>query len=256
MPPGWGAPSIDRHDYIFQEKRRRIAQARIFVELHILGEGPRGHEGPHHTAVLELVLVCVVWAGFLEEPLEVVCRWPCLTLVAVHGSQDAPYVGAPHLSIIAAVVVSRSPLRALLVPLFAILDALLSAVYDDVRWHLLAAAQGHLPASLGLAKHDQLVVGGVLDGDAVRLLKCVFEKVIVLDPERAPCTVLGQRATLPWCAWQRAWCSPRQPCRHSGARDEKLLRGDGVSLAVEGVAAGLCRPVPARTGLGAESNRH
>jgi hypothetical protein len=51
------------------------------------------------------------------------------------------------------------------VPLFATLDAVLSAVYGDVRRHLLATAGGHLPASLALAKHDRLVTSGLLGGD-------------------------------------------------------------------------------------------
>jgi hypothetical protein len=55
------------------------------------GDGPRGHEAPHHVVVLELVPdgVCMVWAGLLEEPLEVVCERPRLTLVAPCESRDA-----------------------------------------------------------------------------------------------------------------------------------------------------------------------
>jgi hypothetical protein len=79
------ASSIDHHDCVFPGERRRIAPARVFVMLRTRGEGPRGHETSHHVAVLELVpdKVCVVWAGFLDEPLEVVRRWTHLILVAV-----------------------------------------------------------------------------------------------------------------------------------------------------------------------------
>jgi hypothetical protein len=43
--------------------------------------------------------------------------------------------------------------------------------------------------------------------------------------------------------------------QHSEAWDEKLVGGEGASLAADGIAMGLCRPVPARTGLGVESDR-
>jgi hypothetical protein len=49
--------------------------------------------------------VCMVWAGFLEEPLEMVCSWPHLVLAAVHGGRDAPHARAAYLFIIAVVVV-------------------------------------------------------------------------------------------------------------------------------------------------------
>jgi hypothetical protein len=63
--------------------------------------------------------VCVVWAGFLEEPLEVVRRRPHLTLVVVHGGRDAPHTGATRLPVVAIVVVGRGhgPLMELLAPL-------------------------------------------------------------------------------------------------------------------------------------------
>jgi hypothetical protein len=81
-------------------------------------------------------------------------------------------------------------LRELLAPLFAALDAHLSAVDGDVGQCLLPGARGHLPASVGWAKHDRLVAGGVRGGDAAWLLKCVYEKVIVLTLERAKCAAL------------------------------------------------------------------
>jgi hypothetical protein len=76
--------------------------------------------------------VCVVWAGFLKELLEVVCRRPPLTLVAMHGGQDVPHARSTRYPIVAVVMVDRGcgPLRALLVPLFA---ALLIAVDGDVE---------------------------------------------------------------------------------------------------------------------------
>jgi hypothetical protein len=143
--------------------------------------GPRGHEGPHHAVVLEHVpgRVCVIWAGFLEEPLDVMHRWPHLTLFTVRGGPDATHARTACLPVVAIIVVGRGhgPLRALLPALFATLDALLRVVGGDVGRRLLAAAWGHLPVSLGLWMHDHLIARGVLGGDATRLLKCVPKKV-------------------------------------------------------------------------------
>jgi hypothetical protein len=93
----------------------------------------------------------VVWAGFLEEPPEVVHRWPRLMLVAVHGGRDAPHTGATHLFVTVVAMVGRGhgPLRVMLAPLFVALDALLSDADGDVGRCLIANASGHLPASLG-----------------------------------------------------------------------------------------------------------
>jgi hypothetical protein len=55
----------------------------------------------------------------------------------------------PAAPIIVAIVVGHGPLRVLLAPLFATLDALLSVVDGDIGWCLLAAARGRLLASLG-----------------------------------------------------------------------------------------------------------
>jgi hypothetical protein len=87
VPPRQGVSSIDRHDCVFLGERSRITPARVFIELCTPGEGPLGHEAPCHAVVLELMHdgVCVVWAGFLEETLEVVRRRSRLILVAVHG---------------------------------------------------------------------------------------------------------------------------------------------------------------------------
>jgi hypothetical protein len=87
VPPWQGVSSIDRHDYVFLTERSRITPARVFVKLRTPGEGPLGHEAPRHAIVLELMHdeVCVVWAGFLEETLEVVRRWSRLMLVTMRG---------------------------------------------------------------------------------------------------------------------------------------------------------------------------
>jgi hypothetical protein len=74
-------------------------------------------------------------------------------------------------------MVGHGPLRALLAPLFAALDALLRAMYGDVGWHLLAATRGRLLSSLGLVKHYRFVADIVRGGDVTRLLKCVPEEV-------------------------------------------------------------------------------
>jgi hypothetical protein len=84
------------------------------------------------------------------------------------------------------VIRGRNPLRALLASLLVALDALLSAVYGDVRWCLLITARGRLSTSLGLVKHDRLVASGVLGGDVIWLLECVPEKVTTLALERTP----------------------------------------------------------------------
>jgi hypothetical protein len=85
----------------------------------------------------------------------------------------------------------------LLVPLFATLGTLLAIVDCDVRRLSLSTARGHLPASLGWAKHDRLVASGLLGGDVAQRLKCVPEKVAMLTQERAPCVELGLRTCAP-----------------------------------------------------------
>jgi hypothetical protein len=123
VPPLWGVPPIDSCDGVFLGEARRVTPVRTFIKLCTLGEGPRGHEASHQAAVLELVSdeVCVVWTGFLEDPLQVVCGWPCLMFVAMCSGQDAPHVGDAHLPDVAIIVVScgRGPLKPLLAPLFA-----------------------------------------------------------------------------------------------------------------------------------------
>jgi hypothetical protein len=41
-----------------------------------------------------LMGVCVVWAGFLQEHMEVVHGWPHLMLVVAHGGCGAPHARA------------------------------------------------------------------------------------------------------------------------------------------------------------------
>jgi hypothetical protein len=129
--------------------------------------------------------VCVVWAGFLEEPLEVVRGRPRLMLVTMSSAQDMPHTRAASLPIIAIIMVSRGhgPLKALLAPLFAALDALPASVDGDIGQCSLTATQGHLPASLGMAKHDRLIAGGVLGGDAAQHVESVPTKVAMLTLE-------------------------------------------------------------------------
>jgi hypothetical protein len=128
--------------------------------------------------------VCVVWTGFLPEPLEVVCGRPRLTIVVTCGDQGAPHVRATHIPILSIVVTSHchGPLKALLAPLFATLDALPAAVGGDIGRRSLATAQGHLPASLGSTRHDCIIASGMLGGDAL---------------VQAPCTVLGMLTRAP-----------------------------------------------------------
>jgi hypothetical protein len=46
-------------------------------------------------------------------------------------------------------------------------------------------------------KHDHLIAGGVLGGDAARHIECVPEKVAMLALEQAPCATLRFRARAP-----------------------------------------------------------
>jgi hypothetical protein len=136
----------------------------------------------------------------LEEPLEVVHGQPCLTLVIVCDSRGAPHTRAARLSIVAVIMVGHGhgSLEALLMPLFAALDALPAAVDGNVGWCSLTTAWGHLPSSLGLAEHDPLIAGGVLGGDVAWLLKHAPKKVAKLALERALCMALGRHARAPW----------------------------------------------------------
>jgi hypothetical protein len=141
----------------------------------------------------------VVWVGFLEEPLKEVHGRPRLTLVTVCGGRGAPPAGAASIPVVAVIMVScgRCPLKVLLAPIFITLDTLPADVDGDVGWRSLITAQGRLPASLGLVKHNRLIAGGVLGGDAAWCLECVPAKVAMLTLERAPCAALGLHARTP-----------------------------------------------------------
>jgi hypothetical protein len=125
--------------------------------------------------------VRVVWVGLLEEPLEVVCRWPRRTLVAARSSQAASHARATYLPVVTVIIAGhgRNPLKSLLAPLVAAFDTLLCAVGGDVGWCLLVAIRGCLLASPCGAKHDRLIAGDALGGDAVRLLERASDRVIV-----------------------------------------------------------------------------
>jgi hypothetical protein len=77
----------------------------------------------------------------------------------------------------------------------------------------------------------------------------VLQKKLLCPPCHGLCSQrLGSVLGLPRWGWQRACELSRHPCNgHSGAWDEKLAEGDGVSLVVDGAASGLGRLIPART---------
>jgi hypothetical protein len=79
VPPHQGVSLENRHDGILFGEQSHVAPIGSFVGLGTPGEASRGHEAPHHAAVLEFVPdgVCVVWTSLLKEPLEVVCGHPC-----------------------------------------------------------------------------------------------------------------------------------------------------------------------------------
>jgi hypothetical protein len=70
-------------------------------------------------------------------------------------------------------------------------------VGGDVGLRLPVAARGHLPTSLGRAKHDHLIAGGALGGNDAQLLEHVFEEVAMSTQSWALCTALRQRS---WAA--------------------------------------------------------
>jgi hypothetical protein len=143
--------------------------------------------------------VRVDWLGLHEESLEVVYRRPHLTLATVHGSHDAPHARADCLSIVAIIIVSHShaSLRTLLVPLLAALGALLGAVDGNIRWCLLSATWGLLPAAWERAKFGHLIASGILDGNVVHLLSGVPKNVTTFTLARVPCAAFGSHACVP-----------------------------------------------------------
>jgi hypothetical protein len=140
--------------------------------------------------------VCVVWIGLLENPLQVVRRWPHRTFVAAHGGCSAPHARAARILVTTVITADRghSLLKALLAPLVTAFDALLGTVSGDVGHRLLIAAQCYLPTSLCRPKHDHLVAGGALGGDAAQLLEHALEEVTIFILSRALCAVFGQCA--------------------------------------------------------------
>jgi hypothetical protein len=66
---------------------------------------------------------------------------------------------------------------------------------------------------------------------------------------------LSYMPVLPWRAWRRVSGLTRLPYQHSEAQDEKLVGGEGASLALDGIAVDLCCPIPTQTKLGVESDR-
>jgi hypothetical protein len=78
-----GASPVNYQGSVFLRERHHITPVWPFIELCSLGMRPRGHEASHHATILELVPdeVCMIWAGLFEKTLEVICMWPCLTLV-------------------------------------------------------------------------------------------------------------------------------------------------------------------------------
>jgi hypothetical protein len=151
MPPWRRVHIINHLDNVFPGERHHVAPSWVFVKFCTPGEGPQDHETLHHVIVLEFVPdgVLLVWAGLLKLSLEVVCRWLRLMFAAVHGSRDAPHIGATCLFDIAVIIVGdgRGPLRMLLVPLLSALGSFLGVVGDDVGWCLLVTAWCCLPAS-------------------------------------------------------------------------------------------------------------
>jgi hypothetical protein len=132
----------------------------------------------------------VAWACLLNKHFDVVHRRPRLVLVIVCSDRGEPHIRAAYLTIVV-VGNGRGPLKVLLAPLFTAIDALLGVLGGDVRRCVPDGARGHLPASLGRAKHDRLVASGVLCGDATRLLKCVPEEVTISALSRALRAALG-----------------------------------------------------------------
>jgi hypothetical protein len=87
----------------------------------------------------------------------------------------------------------RGPLKALPTPLVVAFNTPLGVVSGDIGPCLLVTSRGYLPASLCRTKHDRLVTGSVLGGDAALLLKRVHQEVSTSTLPRAPCVALRHR---------------------------------------------------------------
>jgi hypothetical protein len=102
----------------------------------------------------------------------------------MNGGREASHFGTARFPVAAIIVAGpitagrgHGPWRALPAPVVVAFDALFGTMSGDVGRCLPVTAQGHLPAQLYGAEHDRLVAGGVLGGDAVRLLERAFEEV-------------------------------------------------------------------------------
>jgi hypothetical protein len=126
----------------------------------------------------------------------VVYRNPRGILVAACGNRGAPPAGATCLPIIM-VGRGRRPLGTLLAPLLAALSALLGAFDGHIKRHLLVAAWGCLPVSLGGIKFGGLHASGIRGGNAAQLLDGVPKNVVVSTVARVPCVAFGSRTSAP-----------------------------------------------------------
>jgi hypothetical protein len=161
-----GAPIVDHHNRVFSGKGRRVTL--------VGGERPQGHKILHHVAVPELVLdgVGVVQANLIKELLEVVRGRVRLMLAAECDNHSAHHDGVACVFVDAIVIVGRGCglLVALLAPLLAALDALLSILDYDVGRRFPVTA-------LGWVKLGRLVADSVLGDNAAQLLSGVLDGV-------------------------------------------------------------------------------
>jgi hypothetical protein len=102
-----------------------------------------------------------------------------------------PHARAAYLPVVVVIVVSRyqGPLKVVLAPLLAAHDALPHTVDGNVRRWLLAAAWGHLLASLGKAEFGRLIAGGEMGGDVAWLLDGLPKNVVVFTLVWVLCVV-------------------------------------------------------------------
>jgi hypothetical protein len=127
----------------------------------------------------------MVWAGLLQRPLEVVCRWPYQAHVATRDAQDAPHARTAHFP--AATIITtghgHGPCSVLPAPHVVTFDSLLGAMSGDVK--------RCLPAHLYGVEHDRLIASGVSGGDAMCLLECAYKEVALSTLSRALIAATG-----------------------------------------------------------------
>jgi hypothetical protein len=104
-------------------------------------------------------------------------------------------------------------------------------------------------------KHGHLIATGVPGDIAIRLIKCVLERVAMLTLEQVPRVALGQCTNAPLVSLAVGVGSMRRPYHHSGACNKKSLQSDDANLPTKGNTAGLFRPVLTRTVLGVGSDQ-